>query len=99
VESGRKKGRIKNLQNERTLYDSIALGLAVYPMVFPLGWYFLFLTAPMTFYVALRHWKAPLGLVRRSRWRFILAMILAGLQIVGWIALVYYLVVSIRSDG
>ena len=29
LETGKKKGKIKSIENERTLYDSIALGLAV----------------------------------------------------------------------
>src|SRR5437868_2848158 len=33
LEVGRKKGKIKSLENQRTLYDSIALSLAIVPML------------------------------------------------------------------
>src|SRR5580658_9311534 len=33
LESGKTKGKIKSLNNERTLYDSIALSLAILPLL------------------------------------------------------------------
>src|SRR6185369_13510263 len=34
LETGRKKGKIKRLENRRTLYDSIALAVALFPILF-----------------------------------------------------------------
>jgi hypothetical protein len=34
--------------------------------------------------VALRYWKRPLSILPRSRFRFLLALLLAGGQLVGW---------------
>lgn len=34
LEIGKAKGKIKTLDNERTLYDDIALALAIYPLLF-----------------------------------------------------------------
>lgn len=85
LETGKSKGKIKNLENQRTLYDNIALSLAVLPVIF---YYFTFVTAPMTLYVAIRYWKAPPSLVPRTRVRFIIAIILALLQIVGWVFII-----------
>src|SRR5437016_1028123 len=56
LEIGRKKGKIKSLENQRTLYDSIALSLAILPLLMA---YFTILTAPMALYVAIRYWNAP----------------------------------------
>lgn len=81
LDAGKTKGKIKSLENQRTLYDSIALSLAVYPILI---FYFTIITAPMTLFIAIRHWKSPLGLVRRSRFRFVIAIILASLQLGGW---------------
>lgn len=81
LETGRTKGKIKSLENTRTRYDNLALGLAVYPILL---FYFTLVTAPMVFYVAIRYWKAPLGLTQGSRVRFVIAMIIATLQIGGW---------------
>jgi len=82
LETGKKKGKIKSIENERTLYDSVALGLALAPL---LVFYVTFLTAPIALYVAIRYWKAPRSIVHRTRIRFILAIIFASLQIAGWV--------------
>jgi len=89
LEVGRKKGKIKSLENQRTLYDSIALALAIFPL---LVFYFTFITAPAALYIAVKHWNAPRSLVHRTRVRLIFALVLASLQIVGWVLAVYLIV-------
>jgi DNA-directed RNA polymerase subunit RPC12/RpoP len=69
LEVGPKKGRIRNLENSRMLYDSIALSLAVIPVVVIFGIYFTFITAPLAIYIALRYWNAPRSIVGRTRAR------------------------------
>jgi hypothetical protein len=81
LEAGRTKGKIKSLENQRTLYGSIALSLAVYPILI---FYFTLITAPMALFVAIRYWKSPPSLVNRSKARFVVAIIFALLQIAGW---------------
>ena len=88
LEAGRTKGKIQSLENQRTLYDSIALALAIYPVVLVFSIYFTIITAPMALFVAIRYWKSPLGILRRTKTRFVVAIILASLQIAGWVALV-----------
>ena len=56
--------------------------LAVVPL---LMWPFTFLTAPAALYLALRYWKRPLSVVRRTRWRYIAAIAIALAQIAAWI--------------
>jgi hypothetical protein len=84
LESGKSKGKIKALDNSRTRYDNIALGLSLLPLLI---FYFTIVTAPMTLFVAIRYWKAPRSLVRHTRVRFIIAMVIALAQIVGWSSL------------
>ena len=91
LETGKTKGKIKSLDQQRTLYDSIALALAIFPLII---FYFTIITAPMTLYVAIRHWNAPPSLLRRSKIRFIIAIILALLQIGGWTALLVTVLMS-----
>ncbi len=86
LESGKKKGQFKQLENRRTLYDSMALALALYPMI--IIWLTI-ITAPIALYIAVRYWNAPLSVVRRSKWRAGLAITIALLQIVGWVAMFY----------
>jgi hypothetical protein len=88
LEAGKTKGKIKNLENRRVLYDSIALVLAIVPMLI---FYFTFLTAPMVLYIAVRYWNAPRSIVHRTKIRYVLAILLATLQIIGWGLGIYYL--------
>jgi hypothetical protein len=84
LEAGRTTRKIKSLENQRTLYDSIALTLAIAP-IFTI--YFTLITAPMSLYVAIRHWNAPRSIVHPTRARSILAIIIASLQVVGWVSI------------
>ena len=87
-ETGRKKGRLAGLDNRRTLYDSLALTLALFPLLL---WPTTLVTAPASLFVALRYWKAPGSLVRHSRARLVAALVLALLQIAGWVILFWSL--------
>ena len=80
---------VNELIDSRTRYDSIALSLAVYPILF---WFITFMTAPISIYVTIRHWRSPLSILPRSRFRFVLAFIIAGIQISLWSVLLFSLV-------
>lgn len=69
-------------ENSRTLYDSIALTAALAPLLI---WFFTFLTAPVAVYLAVRSWTKPTSLVRRWRWRSVLALLIALGEIAAWI--------------
>jgi hypothetical protein len=88
LEAGKTKGKIKSLDQQRALYDTIALTLAIAPLIF---FYLTLITAPMVLYIAIRHWKSPLGLMRRSRIRFVIAIVLALVEIAGWTIFFIYL--------
>jgi hypothetical protein len=88
---GKSKGKIKNLENRRTLYDSVALSLAVLPLLI---FYFTIITAPMALYVAIRYWNAPRSIVHRTRIRYVFAILFATLQIVGWGIGIYFLMTA-----
>lgn len=81
LEAGAKKGKIKSLENQRTRYDQIALSLAILPILF---FYVTLITAPMVLFIAIRYWKAPQSIPSRNRIRFIIAIVIALLQIAGW---------------
>jgi hypothetical protein len=88
LETGRTKGKIKSLENRRTLHDNAALSLSLLPLI--LAFYITFITAPMAIYIAIRNWNAPRSLVSRTRFRFVLAIFFAVLQIVGWVLIVFF---------
>ena len=71
----------ERFQGSRTLWDNIALLLAVAPCTLIL-WWSVFFTAPAALFIGLRHWNAPRSLVPRSRARMAIALILAFLQVV-----------------
>jgi hypothetical protein len=89
---GKKKRKMKSLETQRVLYDDIALALAIIPVIFI--WPTI-ITAPMSIFIALRHWKTPLSIVPRTKIRFIIAMFLSGLQITGWVFLFFKLLAKI----
>jgi hypothetical protein len=81
LESGATKGEIKTLENQRPLYDHAALTLAILPLM---------ITAPIAIFVAIRYWNTPGSILRRTRIRFVIAIIIAVLQIIVW-AMVFYM--------
>ena len=83
LELGRKQGKLKSLENHRTLYDSAALLCATLPVL--VGLWPSMIGAPMALFLCVRYWNAPSNYVRPGKWRFILAAILAVAEIVGWI--------------
>jgi hypothetical protein len=83
LDAGKRKGKIKSLERQRTMYDSMALVLAMVPNC---------VTPVIALYVAIRHWRSPTSVVRRTKIRFVLAIILAGIQLLGWTLLIGRLV-------
>ncbi|MGE5842932.1 MAG: hypothetical protein ACM335_11670, partial [Deltaproteobacteria bacterium] len=85
----KKKGRIVNLDRHRLLYDGTALRLALFPMITV---WLTIVTAPIAIFLSIRHWNSPMGVVRRTKIRFILAIAVSGLQILAWTTGLAYLV-------
>lgn len=88
VETGKKHRKMKNLETHRTLYDNIALSLAVIPGATLIFWWLTIVTAPISVYVGVRHWKSPTSILPRTKARFIIAILLGLLQIGGWTLLI-----------
>jgi hypothetical protein len=88
LEAGRTKRKIKNIERQRTRYDNISLALVFFPMIL---FYVTFITAPIAIVLAIRHWNSPPSMVDRTKARYALAITFAALQIVGWCALIIFL--------
>lgn len=74
-----------SLKTEAMLYDDIALAAAVFPILF---WPFTLFTPAVVFYYVFRYWgRGPTGITRRSRWRYLVAALLATAQWALWILL------------
>jgi hypothetical protein len=76
-----------NLEPSRVLYDSIALTLPLASLIF---WPLTIVTGPGTVVFSAMTWKRPLGLMRRSRWRFVVATLIGLAVTAGWLWLVVY---------
>ncbi|MFC1498484.1 hypothetical protein ACFLS1_08460 [Verrucomicrobiota bacterium] len=81
IEKGKGKGKLKNINKGQFLYDDMALALAILPLLF---WPSTIITALITIYVAIRYWKTPLSVLPRTKIRFVFAILIASLEIIGW---------------
>jgi len=68
---------VGTLETQRTLYDSIALALATWPLMMA---YLGLLASPVVIYIVIRYWKRPTSLIPRSKWRFVLALTIAVIE-------------------
>jgi hypothetical protein len=89
IEIGKKKGKIINLDRYRVLYDSTALKIALFSLI--LFWLNI-AAAPVALYIAIRHWNSPMGIVRKSKIRFVFAIVLSILEILVWTTGLIYLI-------
>jgi len=89
IAGGAGKAREAKLETSRTLFDSIVLFL---PLASLLMWPFTLAAAPATLVLGITTWKRPLSMVRRIRWRTVLGMTIALVEIAGWvIALAFFI--------
>ena len=93
LEAGRTKGKIKSLENHRVLYDDMALAAALLTFVPPII-YFCWLTAPLSLFLAIRHWNTPTSIIHRTKARFVFAIVIALLEIAAMIGGIILLIVS-----
>ena len=91
LEKGKTKRKIKNLENHRVCYDTVALSIAFLSTLFI--WPTIF-SAPIVLFMVIRYWNAPTSIIPRSKIRFVLAFGIACLQIVGWILFIGGLMTS-----
>jgi hypothetical protein len=95
-EAGRTRKHVVNLENQRTLHDSVALALATWPVLFM--YYPSLVTAPAALFLSIVYWKRPTSIVRRhTKFRLVLAMIFSVVQIGLAIALIIFVVYQFRK--
>jgi len=87
--SGRKKGKITTLEDSRTRYDNIALGVAFLGVVM---YTFSIFIEPAAIYISIRHWNSPSSLLGARKWRFVVAILLACGVLVVWSIFVFELI-------
>lgn len=67
--------------SQRVLFDGIALGLAVIPLLF---WPVTAVTGPLALVMVIYGWRKPRSVVGSGRSRMVLAGVIALAQVVGW---------------
>ncbi len=89
IEAGKRKKTWKSLEDRRVLYDDMALALAIIPMIFI---YVVVITAPISIFLAIRHWNTPSSIIpRRSKLRMTFAILISFLQIAGLGTVIFFL--------
>ena len=83
LQTRRQKNQMPELVTNRILYDGAALVLTVGSTVLFCLWFFWIISAPMAIFLAVLSWTQPGSILPRSRFRAILAIILALLQLIG----------------
>ena len=82
IQTGLAKRRFEHLDRRRLRYDRLACMLAAWPL---LMWPFTLVTAPAAIGVACYGWRRSSSLVERARAGLVAAVVLASLEIAGWV--------------
>jgi hypothetical protein len=82
LETGRKKGKLAQLETKRTLYDSSALLLSILPVI--CMWPVSLATAPAAIFLAIYSWYQPASILPRTRIRSYVAILFGSLQLAAW---------------
>ena len=82
LENSQKQGKLKSLENRRTLNETIALHLCLLSILI---FYISFITAPLALYWAIKHRKTPSSIVRNTKLSWFLAVFLSSLITLAWI--------------
>ncbi len=96
VAAGAGQAKSARPETTRNLYDSIALLIHVAAVpLYP----FMIITAPASLVVTGMKWRQPLSLVRRFRWRFLLAILLSLAEFGLLVALAYLFVAGVKKGA
>jgi nitrate reductase NapE component len=85
---GVSSNQLETMETRRTLYDTIALSVATFPVL--LFWPAV-VGAPSALYFVIRRWRAPLSILPRTRIRFVLAAVFAVAEIAAIVFVVWTL--------
>ncbi len=95
LEKLRQDGRDSRFETTRVMWDNICLlfSLAVCSPMPYIG----AITGPVALVLGLRAWNKPRSMVPRSRWRLVLGLGLASLQVIGLVVAVYFIIQAMLS--
>jgi len=93
-QAGLASNRLENVETRRTMYDTVALALATFPVILISP---AIVGAPAALFVVFRRWRAPLSILPRTRIRFYLAALFALAELVGIGFLLFGIAWTVRS--
>lgn len=93
-ESGVSAHKIETAEPRRTMYDNMALALAIFPAL--LIWPAL-IGAPWALFIVVTRWNAPSSVVPRTKIRFVIAALIALAEIVFLIIMIYMVILGFRQ--
>jgi hypothetical protein len=91
VAAGAGAAKTAKADTHRDLYDSMALFIPFGALLF---WPSMLIAAPASLVLTAIRWKRPISLVRRNRWRFVVAAIVSTVELVGIVWLSVYLILK-----
>jgi uncharacterized paraquat-inducible protein A len=86
------------LSHQALLYDNLALSLVLLPVVGFFFFYFTIITAPAGLFASIFFFGRQNTIVPRSRFRFVIAMILAILEIIGMILFIIWFIDYLKNN-
>jgi len=93
VAAGAGAAKAASLDASRTLFDSIALTV---PLLSLIIWPATIVAGPGAVVLSILKWRSPPSVVRRSRWRFVAAILIGLAETGGWIWGILYLALRAR---
>jgi len=91
LQSGSALKKTGTFETQFTQYDSIALSTSILSMLFTV---FTVITAPAVIFMVIRFWKAPTGVLPRTKIRFIFAFLIALAQLAFWGMMIWFWFIS-----
>ena len=87
-------------KRERTVYDNLALAMAIIPPISLVGLYFVIFTAPATLYIVIRYWKTGSNsAIPRGNGRFVFAAIIAILELLAIVFIAIAIYAAAHEEG
>jgi uncharacterized RDD family membrane protein YckC len=92
----RQRGKLAYLDNRRMMYDSLALLLAIVTFFLLAVWPFAIVTLAATLFVVFFYWRKVASLVPRTKSRFIVAGVLAGIELLVLLMILVRVIGTVR---
>jgi len=89
LKPAKQKGKIKRPGKSSDALRQHGAGSGCLPLLI---FYFTIITAPAALFVAIRHWNSPSSIIPRTKIRFVVAIVIALVELAGWGVGVYFLI-------